>query len=406
MNNHGLTKLFQFLKENLLTGRLRRSSALNACTPMLVPRKDGTDRLVIDLTPLNDITIHQRHKAARLEDALQHASKYRYFSKIDIKDAFWLLELEEESKYLTAFDTPWGTFEYNVLPQGWSDSPAHWQRYITYVLRYIIRTCCFPMADDILVFGDTPTECHVRTRQVLRSIRTSGMVENHNKTIVCAQTISFFGVSLTHGRWRPLQNDTTIKTWPVPRSKLALQQFLGTMNVFAQHTPRLAELIGPLVELTGEAKWSWTRKQDLAFEATKRAVLAQLWRHTHVAGGKQQLTTDASDRGLSAILEENGRPVAIISRQMTKRERQYDTKNREGLAIYWSTKQLAHIISDASTLIIRTDHENIVNALAASATNTRVNRWIDWWGNFPISWKWIRGKDNPADGPSRQWDHG
>ena len=50
----------------------------------------------------------------------------KYFSVIDLKDAFYLVPLAEESQFLFAFEDPtqpasWLTW--TVLPQGFYDSP-------------------------------------------------------------------------------------------------------------------------------------------------------------------------------------------------------------------------------------------------------------------------------------------
>jgi hypothetical protein len=406
LNAASLAKLFHFVETKLKEGRIRRSAALNACTPMLVPKPDGgSERLVIDFTPLNKVSSAIQHTGPRLEDVLQRASECKYFSKLDIKDAFWSLGLAEESKYLTAFSTPWGTFEYNCLPQGWCNAPAYWQCYASYILRDLIFVCCFAMADDILVFGSTQQECHVRTRQVRSLIRRAGLEENQSKSLVAHTSVTFFGVTLQHNRWRPVQNKDTLANWKVPRNKKALQQWLGTINVFRDHIPNLSKIVQPLTHLTGDHKWEWGATHTQSFQQSKDACLQQMWRHSHVAGAIQELIIDASDRGIGAILKETGRIVAIISRQLTYHETQYDTKHRECLGAVWATKKLVHIVSDAPTLIIHTDHANLVTSLRASETSGRVNRWIDWLSNFPISWRHVKGANNPADGPSRQWDH-
>jgi hypothetical protein len=379
--------------------------ALNTCTPMLVPRANAPDRLVIDLTPLNQITLPVNHKAPRLEDVLQRASEYSFFSKIDVEDAFWMLEITEDSKELTAFDTPWGTFEFNCLPQGWNNSPAHWQRYISHILRHLIWGCCHVMADDIIIYGRTHEDCLHRTQQVRAKLRKAGLRECARKTIVCARSVTYFGHTLTHDKWRPVLDKSTIQKWKTPHNKRALQQWLGTINVFRDHIPSLSAIVQPMTHLTGDCKWVWGASQTRAFQESKQAALSTMWRHHHRWGVDQQLTVDASDKGLGAILKENGRVISVVSRKLTTHESQYDTKHRELLAVTWSTKLLVHLISDSPKLTIFTDHGNLVTALGASEVSQRVNRSIDWLSNFHIVWRHIRGRDNPADGPSRQWDH-
>ena len=46
------------------------------------------------------------------------------------------------------------------------------------------------------------------------------------------------------------------------------------------------------------------------------------------------LITDASSDGLGAVLEQEGRPVICISRQLSKAERGYSQTQKEALGIY------------------------------------------------------------------------
>ena len=48
------------------------------------------------------------------------------------------------------------------------------------------------------------------------------------------------------------------------------------------------------------------------------------------------LTTDASNHAIGAVLEQNGRPISVISKTLSKSEENYATNEKEMLAIIWA----------------------------------------------------------------------
>ncbi len=76
---------------------------------ILVPKSDGTIRPVIDYRAQNQQTIPDRLPLPVISDILRSlGTENTLFSTIDIKSAFWQIELHDDSKDLTAFSTPTG----------------------------------------------------------------------------------------------------------------------------------------------------------------------------------------------------------------------------------------------------------------------------------------------------------
>ena len=75
---------------------------------------------------------------------------------------------------------------------------------------------------------------------------------------------------------------------------------------------------------------------------TSAPVLAYPRFHSNVS--PFVLHTDASDQGLGAVLEQDGRVVAYASRAITKTERNYSVIQKECLAVVFATKQFHHYL--------------------------------------------------------------
>ncbi len=90
------------------------------------------------------------------------------------------------------------------------------------------------------------------------------------------------------------------------------------------------------------------------------------------------LQTDASDRGLGAVLtQEIGgeeRPVLYISRKLSKRETMYSTIEKECLAIRWAVLTLRYYLLGREFTLC-SDHAPLQWLHRMKDTNARITRW-------------------------------
>ena len=91
------------------------------------------------------------------------------------------------------------------------------------------------------------------------------------------------------------------------------------------------------------------------------------------------VTWDASQHGIAATLEQNGRPVLAISKILSAAERKYSLIEREALSIVWTVKKLSKFllhkkftrITDHKPLLYIFNKTKPINAITAS----RLQRW-------------------------------
>ena len=141
---------------------------------ILVPKSDGTMRPVIDYRKLNEHTIPDRLPLPVITDILRSlGTKNTLFSTIDIKSAFWQIELDEESRPMTAFSTPSGHYQFRRMPFGLSNSPLTFMRLINQALHGLIGNTASVFLDDILIVSETEEEHFHKLNQVFS--RLSGL---------------------------------------------------------------------------------------------------------------------------------------------------------------------------------------------------------------------------------------
>ncbi len=117
-----------------------------------MPKPDGTMRPVIDYRELNKKTIPDRLPLPVISDTLRRlGTTNMLFSTIDIKSAFWQIELDEASRPLTAFSTSTGRYQFRRMPFGLSNSPLTYMRLMDNVLHGFIGKTASVFLDDILI---------------------------------------------------------------------------------------------------------------------------------------------------------------------------------------------------------------------------------------------------------------
>ena len=80
--------------------------------------------MCVDYRALNDITIKDRHPLPRIEETLNQIREDKYFTKIDLRQYFYQIRIQEGNKWKTAFRSRYGLYEFLVIPFALTNAPA------------------------------------------------------------------------------------------------------------------------------------------------------------------------------------------------------------------------------------------------------------------------------------------
>ena len=114
-----------------------------------------------------------------------------------------------------------------------------------------------------------------------------------------------------------------------------------------------------------------------------------------IIDGNQDLTvwTDASIRGLSAVLMQRGQVVAYASRQLKPHEKNYVTHDLELLAIVFALKIWRHYLL-GEKFILYTDHQSLKYLYTQKDLNLRQQRWLEFLAAYDLDILYTPGKAN------------
>jgi hypothetical protein len=113
------------------------------------------------------------------------------FSKIDLKQAYSQMELDDEAKKLLTINTQKGLYQYNRLAFGIASAPAMWQRTMDQILQGIPKSQC--LLDDIVVAGRDEDEHFNILNQVLERLDKNNLTINPKKCAFFQESITFCG---------------------------------------------------------------------------------------------------------------------------------------------------------------------------------------------------------------------
>ena len=125
------------------------------------------------------------------------------FSKLDANCGFWQTPLDEQSRSLTTFITPFGRYCFNKLPFGISSAPEHFQRRMNEILAGQEGVLCH--MDDILIFGQDQKE-HAAA---LGKIQEASATLNPDKCEFSKQCLTFLGHIINQHGISPEPSKTT-----------------------------------------------------------------------------------------------------------------------------------------------------------------------------------------------------
>jgi len=145
-----------------------------------VLKQNGTVRICGDFkVTVNQACPTDSYPLPRVDELLANLSGGKYFSKLDMSQAYLQLPLDNESREYVTVNTHKGLYRYNRLPFGVSSAPSIFQKTMESLLQGIKGVSVY--IDDILISGPTIEE-HLHTLDlVLAKLAVAGLKLNKPK---------------------------------------------------------------------------------------------------------------------------------------------------------------------------------------------------------------------------------
>jgi transposase InsO family protein len=419
-----LEALRAYLHDALQKRWIRPSTSPAGAPILFVPKKDGGLRLCVDYRGLNKVTIKNRHPLPLIDETLDRLVGARIFTKLDLKDAYHRVRIQEGHEWKTAFRTRYGHFEYLVMPFGLANAPATFQAYVNTAMAGLLDDFVVVYLDDILIYSKNEDEHHDHVRQVLTRLRKHNLYAKLSKCEFDVKEVEFLGFLVgINGVQADPERIRSVVEWPQPQSFHDVQVFLGFANFYRRFIHRysavtlgLTDLLKGMVRGRKAGELEWTKEAEASFQNLKTAFTqAPILIHFDPSK-KVRVETDASGFAIAGTISQqqstgegtkmHWHPVAFWSRKLSPAERNYSTYDAELLAIVEAFKQWRHYLEGSRfTIEVITDHNNLRYFTEAKYLGGRQARWAMFLATYDFEIIYRKGTANPADGPSRRPDY-
>lgn len=375
-----------------------------------VPKGQNDFRLVVNMRAPNKAIKREYFRMPLIEEMKVKLHGAKFFTKLDLTNAYYHLELCKESRDLTTFLTENGMYRFTRLMFGVNCAPEIFQREMCRLLEGVENIIVY--IDDILIFADELEKLRETTSHVLQILRTHNLTLNHEKCEYDKEFITFLGHGLDKSGFNVDEAKVkAIRRFRPPSSVSELKSFLGLASYISPYIKDFANITSPLWAVTTDKNWQWGPKQLAAFENVKNKITSCATTLGYFAeDDKTVLHTDASPNALGAVLVQESltrspRIISFASKALTDTEKQYAQNQREALATVWAVEHFSFFLLGRH-FTLRTDAQGVTFILNRSRENTkraltRADGWALRLSPYNYSVEYIRGRENIADPSSR-----
>ncbi|TPX52843.1 hypothetical protein PhCBS80983_g06444, partial [Powellomyces hirtus] len=385
-----LNELRKQLDHLLSKGWIQHSKSPWGASVVFAVKKTGGICVCWDYRSLNAVTIKDRTPLPNLREMRNQLLGARFYTLIDLKDAYHRLLIAPEDREKTAIRTRFGLFEYVVMPFGLCNAPGAFQRLMNQVLGDLYDICVICYLDDILIFSPNPKKHRQDVGKVLQRLQDHSLYVNVAKCHWGKREIEFCGHLFSVNGMR------------IADDKIAA---------------RYAEIAAPLSALQGiKSAFEWTAKEQKAFDSLKAAVTSAPVLATFNPDHPIYVHTDSSGYAISGWLGQttNGeplpmplpihrvrameqlpklRPVLFFLRKMNGAETRYPVHEQELLALVKFLKTNRFYLINRPFIAL-VDHRSLEHLQTQPHLSKRQAGWVETLQEFDFSIQYLPGRFN------------
>ena len=415
-------KLDMYVKEGVIEGPLGADQATGWVHNVVLTGKKWDPkaiRLNLDTRMMKKAVVPAQYPIPTPEQLRHKFLGSNRYSIVDLNDAFHQFPLDEESKELFKFTTPYGIYKYHRLVMGAHPASGECQSKMAEILRGLEGVV--QIKDDIVVHGKDDQHDE-RLEAVLDRLREFNITLRRDKCSLGQSAVKWFGHIFSEQGMSPdPEKVENIRAWPEPKDKAEVKSFLQTVQFCAPYMrmgegETYSDVTGPLRKLTRHGThFKWTEECSRSFKKLKSQLSSDTVLMNYDPSRKTRVYVDHGPDGLASTVAQGysdvkdprdrnmqWRPVYHTSRALTKAERAYGKMDGESLGVYSGIITNRRYLYGTEFTVV-TDHQPLVPLYnnPSRPAPVRVERHRSKLRHFTFDLQYEPGYTSPCDYASR-----
>ena len=247
-----------------------KSQLLKAFSKISIKGREKTynnKRMCVDYRTLNKMTLRDNYPIPLIDEQLDRLSGKQFFTKLNLKNGFYHVYVEDESVKYTSFVTPLGQYEFLRMPFGLKNAPSVFQRFVNKVFSDMVRDGRLIVYMDDIMVATRDVEEHFRIlKEVFKRLVDNKLELRLDKCGFLRTNVKYLGYEIDGSGIKA--DDTgprAVRDFPVPTNVHSVRSLLGLASYFVKNFSTIAK---PLTDLTRKDKVFEFGSDELrAFEA-------------------------------------------------------------------------------------------------------------------------------------------
>ncbi|KAH0725500.1 hypothetical protein KY284_001365 [Solanum tuberosum] len=167
----------------------------------------------------------------------------------------------------------------------------------------------------------------------------------------------------------------SIQRWAPPHTVKEVRSFLGLASYYRRFIHHYASIASSLTDFLKKETFRWTPEAQIAFETLKAKLGSTPVLALPDFNQEFQVETDASGKGIGAILSQKGHPIAYFSQKLSTRMQQASTYHHEMFAITQAVgKWRQYLLGRRFTIL--TDQQSLKNLTNQTIQTPEQQKWL------------------------------